>query len=163
MVYVDEAKAFDSVWQDGLFYKLHEIGLKGKFWRILKESYANFKCEVLVNGKSSKTFNIEKGVHQGTPISMRLYQIYNNDLLESLIKNQASLGIFDIKSGNPAFEDDIAVTSLFVKTMNHMLCEVDSHGIKRRYKFNTNKSYAVCFGNGDKTKNSKITLGGSTI
>ena len=80
----------------------------------------------------------------------------NNDLLESLINNQASLGIVYIKSGNPAFADDIAVAALFVKTMNHMLCEVDSHGIKWRHEFNTNKSYAVCFGDGNKTKNSKI-------
>ena len=95
---------------------------------------------------------------------MGLYQIYNNDLPESLITNQASLGIFYIKSGNPAFADDIAVAALFVKTMNHMVCEVDSHGIKWIYKFNTNKSYyAVFFGDGDKTKNSKITLDGSTI
>ena len=55
------------------------------------------------------------------------------------------------------------MAALFVKTMNSMLCGVDSHGIKWRYKFITNKSYAVCFGDGNKTKNSKITLGGSTI
>ena len=85
---------------------------------------------MLINGKGSKTLKIQKGVHQGAPISMRLYQIYNNDLPESLITNQASLGIFYIKSGNPAFADDIAVAALFVKTMNHMVCEVDSHGIK---------------------------------
>ena len=46
VVFLDVAKAFDSVWQDSLFYKLREIGLKGKFWEILKESYAilNMKC-----------------------------------------------------------------------------------------------------------------------
>ena len=55
------------------------------------------------------------------------------------------------------------MAALFIKTLNHMLCEVDSHGIKCRYKFTTNKSYAVCFGDGNKTKNSKIKLGGSTI
>ena len=38
VVFLDVAKAFDSVWQDDFFYKLHEIGLKGKFWKILKES-----------------------------------------------------------------------------------------------------------------------------
>ena len=35
VMFLDVAKAFDSVWQDGLFYKLHKIGLKGKFWKIL--------------------------------------------------------------------------------------------------------------------------------
>ena len=96
VVFLDVAKAVDSVWQDGLFYELHEIGWKSKFWKILKESYANFKCEVLLNSKRSKTFTTEKGVYQGAPLSMRLYQIYNNDLLESLIKKSSIFGIFFI-------------------------------------------------------------------
>ena len=41
------------------------------------------------------------------------------------------MGIF----GNPAFADDIAVAALFVKTMNNMLYEVDSHGNKELYLY----------------------------
>ena len=33
---LDSKKAFDTVWQDGLFFKLYEIGLTGKTWRVLR-------------------------------------------------------------------------------------------------------------------------------
>ena len=41
---MDVAKAFDSVWHNGLFYKLYNAGMDGKLWRILRELYKNFQC-----------------------------------------------------------------------------------------------------------------------
>ena len=55
------------------------------------------------------------------------------------------------------------MAALFVKTMSNMLGEVDSHGIKWRYKFITKKSYAVFLGDDKKIRKIKITLAGSTI
>ena len=34
VAYYDVAKAFDGVWVDGLFYRLREMGIKGKTWRL---------------------------------------------------------------------------------------------------------------------------------
>ena len=44
VAYFDVSKAFDTVWIDGLFYKLHEIGIVGKVWRILYRTYLDFLC-----------------------------------------------------------------------------------------------------------------------
>lgn len=32
----DAAKAFDTVWRDGLFAKLWDTGVRGKFWRLIR-------------------------------------------------------------------------------------------------------------------------------
>ena len=34
---LDSVKAFDTVWIDGLFYKLYNIGIRGKTWRLLRK------------------------------------------------------------------------------------------------------------------------------
>ena len=56
VAYFDGAKAFDSVWTDGLFYQLHNAGLVGKTWRILYKSYEDFRCQVRLSGIYSKWY-----------------------------------------------------------------------------------------------------------
>ena len=34
-------KAYDTVWRDGLWYKMWEMGIKGKLWRAVRSLYAN--------------------------------------------------------------------------------------------------------------------------
>ena len=43
VLYLDVAKAFESIWINGLFYQLLNIGLKGKTLPLLFKSYTDFK------------------------------------------------------------------------------------------------------------------------
>ena len=54
---LDAEKAFDSVWKEGLMFKLFDIGLRGKIWKMIYNSYENFKCMVLANGVLSDPFD----------------------------------------------------------------------------------------------------------
>ena len=54
--FLDSSKAFDTVWLDGLFYKLYNNGMKGKFWRILRDWYNRMACCVSVNGVNTYFF-----------------------------------------------------------------------------------------------------------
>ena len=74
VVFLDVRKAFDTVWTDGLLYRLYNIGMEGKLWRLLRDCYGGFRYSVLVNGHTSMDFKVGRGVHQGAPMSMRLYQ-----------------------------------------------------------------------------------------
>ena len=51
---LDTKKAFDTVWQNGLFYKLRQYGMDRKLWRILKNVYDGFQCAVNVGGRLSE-------------------------------------------------------------------------------------------------------------
>ena len=45
---LDTQKAFDTVWQNGLLYKLRNYKMDPKLWRIVKNSYDDFHCAVSV-------------------------------------------------------------------------------------------------------------------
>ena len=46
--FVDFKRAFDSVWHDGLFYKLRSIGVSEKFYNTVKNMYASTNLSVNV-------------------------------------------------------------------------------------------------------------------
>ena len=58
VAYFDAAKAFDSVWTDGLFYQLHTMGITGRLWRLLFKIYIDFKCKVRLLDTYSEWYNI---------------------------------------------------------------------------------------------------------
>ena len=50
-------KAFDTIWIDGLLYKLyHKHGINSKLWLILKELYTSIHVCVTYNGFLSRDF-----------------------------------------------------------------------------------------------------------
>ena len=146
IVLMDVAKAFDSVWSEGLLYKLFNLGIEGRFWRILKSCYEGFKCNVWVNNQMSGELDVERGVHQGAPLSMRLYQLYNNDLLTELSQSQLCVCTLDLRTGVSGFADDVAIIALFKYCMNALLEVARKHSVKWRYNYNAGKFQALCFG-----------------
>ena len=60
--FIDFKKAFDTVWHDGLFYKLQEIGICGNFLLILQNMYKNTKCAVKIGDKLIQLFPCKQGV-----------------------------------------------------------------------------------------------------
>jgi hypothetical protein len=47
-VFVDFKKAFDSVWHEGLYLKLLENGIGGRFYDLIKDLYSNTNCADIV-------------------------------------------------------------------------------------------------------------------
>ena len=146
----------------GKMFKLFDFGLRGKIWKMIYNSYENFKCMVLVNGVLSDTFDVERGVHQGAPLSMRLYQIFNNDLLKELNEHVMTLKVYQHKIGSPAFADDVVVTAKSKRTMNILLEVASTHAHKWRYKFNPQKCVYMMFGQ-DKEPEVAVVFGTSTV
>ena len=63
--FLDIKKAYDTVWRDGLWYKMLEMGIQGKLWRVIRNIYnVNSSC-VFLNGCKSDYFDIYQGVAQG--------------------------------------------------------------------------------------------------
>lgn len=66
VAYLDTRKAFDTVWIEGMLYRLWEEGLNVKTWRLIKDAYTDFQCAVHIAGETGEWFSPARGVHQGT-------------------------------------------------------------------------------------------------
>ena len=64
-VFLDVAKAFDSVWHNGLLRKLIKYKIPGSYIHFLNSYLKSRKFVVLVDNELSEVFNIESGVPQG--------------------------------------------------------------------------------------------------
>ena len=50
--FLDIQKAYDTLWHDGLLYKLLDMGVKGRMWRVIKKMYMSSRSVVLLDGKN---------------------------------------------------------------------------------------------------------------
>ena len=82
--FIDFKKAFDTVWHDGLFFKLQQIGVNGNFLHTIKNIYANTECAVKIGDKLTNFFPCKQGVRQGDPLSPLLFNIFINNIFRKL-------------------------------------------------------------------------------
>ena len=57
-------KAFDSVWHNGLFVKLYEMGIRSNLLRLIMNMYKGMKSAVLYKGYYSAWFSVLQGTCQ---------------------------------------------------------------------------------------------------
>ena len=111
--FVDFKKAFDSVWHDGLFYKIKKTGIGGNILELIFNIYMNTKCAVKQNNAITDFFDYTKGVRQGCPLSPNLFNIYVNDIFNIMNENNKS-DIFldkDNKINALMYADDLILLS----------------------------------------------------
>ena len=159
---LDTSKAFDSVWINGLLYKLHELGIDFKVWKLIKNAYTGFKCAVNVNGQSSDWFDILRGVHQGAPFSMKLYIVYVNKLINLIRESCYGATIGFLRIGAPAHADDVCILVLYKTALNNCFNMAVKYSRKWRYDFNYDKTKVLLWGN-DTDPNVDIVMNENVI
>ena len=60
--FVDFRKAFDSVWHEGLFYKLENLNIHGNFLNIVKNIYSQTVSAVKIGNQPTNFFQYSKGL-----------------------------------------------------------------------------------------------------
>jgi hypothetical protein len=159
---LDIQKAFDTVWTEGLLYKLFQGGMDPKLWRMLQKLYNKFECKVQINGELSEGFEAGRGVHQGAPWSMYLFEKYFNNLLSILKFSGVAAKTEHIKTGSPAFADDLAIICLHKPHIQRLLDKAFLYSQKWRFDFNPNKCAILVFGK-DTSPSRVLTLGDARI
>ena len=74
--FLDVQKAFDTVWIDGLMYKLFsDLGVNCRLWLATKGLYTDVKARVLYSGALSREFEIAQGTGQGRILASFIYKV----------------------------------------------------------------------------------------
>lgn len=83
-VFFDLEKAYDTTWHYGIIKKLYKMGIKGKMIRFINSFLSERYIKVRVGNHVSRPFLQEEGVPQGSVLSVTLFAIAINGVLEKI-------------------------------------------------------------------------------
>ena len=137
---MDATKAFDSVWRDGLFYKVKDR-LPDNYWYLLKNYYdSSISCLELNGMTSDEHFKVSRGVKQGEILSPALFNIFVDDFLQSIVSENLGLRIKDINLSIMAYCDDIILMSHSFQELQTLVNISGKFGEAWNIKLNPSKS-----------------------
>ena len=138
--FLDVPEAFDTVWIDGLLYKLFsDLGIRVRMWLAFRDLYTNVKA-------LSRKINLSQGTGQGRILAPFVYKVYVNGLLNVLSNHCYVIFINGLCIPSPSFADDTSLLTLHPSFLKTFMNICNGYGINWRYDFNHSKSGIITFG-----------------
>ena len=169
--FIDFSKAFDSVWRIGLWKKLLDTKINGKFFNVIHNLYHNIKSCILLNNEKSSFFSSNCGVRQGENLSPVLFALFLNDLEHYLRKrhNNGVLINFDSEDFYIFFKlivllyaDDTIIVAEDAESLQKCLDDFATYCNEWKLNINVDKSKVVVFGSRN-NKAFNFKLGAHTL
>ena len=150
-LYVDFAKAFDTIDHSKLLTCLADRGIGGKLLRILKSMYSKLHSCVQSSAHFTEFFPCNVGTRQGCILSPVLFSLFINELIVD-IKANCHNGIFITQDISDIFAllyaDDIANCADTVFSLQQQLQRIEIFCNKTGMRVNLGKTKIVVFRNG---------------
>lgn len=144
--FIDYRKAFDYVVHKNLWYKLLNIGIRGKMLTIIQNMYSSVKS--CVRGPEGLTcdFDCILGVRQGESLSPFLFAMYVNDLETTLnTSGITGLNINMLKLFILFYADDAVLLSESREDLQNGLNTLSAYCDRWKLVLNTDKTKIVIF------------------
>ena len=143
---LDAAKCFDSIWTQGLFYKLAGY-LSRPLWCLYYFWYTHMCARIKLGHSVSESFPISRGVRQGSCASPVFFSIFIDNLLQQLNETRAGISIdHDLHIAAVGYADDVTLLSTNGSNMQQLLDMCEQYAASWRYRYNPEKSHAAIFG-----------------
>ena len=139
-VFLDFAKAFDTVDHQILLQKLYHYGIRGKTHQLIESYLTDREQCVQVNNSTSDLQKITHGVPQGSILGPLLFLLYIND-----IANSSALLSFYLFADDTAIFFSAKCVKELEKTINQELVNVSHWLIANKLSLNLKKSNALLF------------------
>jgi len=143
MLQLDITKAFDTVWLDGLKYKLHKIGLRNHMLAWIA-SYVERRKYRVITPEKTEFEEFSDGVPQGSCLSPLLFTIFLSDIASQLRCKHAE------------FADDFTLwrtidnKELAEEDLKHDLRVIEQWSAKWRISFGDKCSHTLFYGHHSK-------------
>ena len=167
--FVDIRKAFDTVWIDGLLYKLFtEFEIRGRMWLAIKDLYTDVRGHVFYSSTLYRKFNISQGTGQGTILAPFMYKVYINSLLNELTDHWYAISINQLSLPSPPFADAIALLALYPTFLTSLMGMCYTYSTKWQDEFGHTKSGVMTYGetklvHSEEMKEREWILGDDTV
>ena len=135
--FFDYNKAYDTVWRDGLIYKMIQLKLPTRFIRYVRHFLSGRWTTVSINNVSSKPFLLRNGLPQGSSISPLLFLIFINDIdVDMDVETAASLFADDTST----WRADGKIRGSGKRLMQNEIDKIMNWAVKWKMKVNASKT-----------------------
>ena len=114
-LFLDVKAAFDSVWKNGLKFKINKTGLSKQIRNLLFSFLDERTLRVCVDGTWSEIVSLEAGTPQGSCLSPILYLIFVNDVTDVLDLEKLSASQFADDLGIWTTESDVEAATCIIQ------------------------------------------------
>ena len=163
--FVGFRKAFDSVWHDGLLYKMLQINVDGNFYKLIKSLYSNSICSIKIGNNQTRSFQYARGVRQGCILSPLLFNLYINDLPFSFGHTLSDPFVLPngTKLNSLLYADDLIILSRSRIGLQNCLNTLSSYCKSWMLNINPKKTKVMVFQRRAKKDDHKFHIGNENI
>eukprot|EP01018_Ginkgo_biloba_P017631 Gb_02072 [translate_table: standard] len=164
VAFIGFKKAYDMVPHEALMKKLRAAGVAGKALDFFRNLYKSTSVKVKFEDLVSNSIPVQRGVRQGCPTSLSLFNIFINDIMDALQRLGVEVpGISDVIAGL-LFADDLVLFAESVPQLKEMLEKVHEWAQKWGMACGIDKCKAmVVFGDHDSLKLEELLIGDDRI
>ena len=164
VAFIDFRKAYDRVNRTLLFLKLQRIGLKGLFYRNIKNLSSVVSYLVKCHGGHLEAIHSKYGLKQGRVLSPILFNLYIDDIKEIFDSSCDPVCILKKPLSHFLYADDLALISTTQSGLNNCLAKLEKFSKTWQLELNLSKCKVLVFNySGKLLKGMKFTFNGIAL
>ena len=164
LTYLDVTKAYDKAWLDGIMYALHNNGVIGPTWNIIRKLNQGLKAKIKTKDGITREINIKDSIRQGGVLSVLQYATVMDEIAKEIQKTNIGIEIpgSNTKIGCLLWMDDVLLMADNEKDLQTLLNITVNTANKYHIVFGEEKSKIMIMNSKKELKNI-MKLGNMTL